>query len=55
MKLRIGYVSNSSSSSFVISDIDPELLKKKLRKLRKDKLNKLNDICEIENKIEKIS
>lgn len=55
MKLRIGYVSNSSSSSFVMSSIDPELLKRKLRKLRKDKLNKLNNICNNENKIEKIS
>lgn len=42
MKIRNGYISNSSSSSFVLNDKDDALIKaEKLRKLRKKKLERI--------------
>lgn len=52
MKLREGYVSNSSSSSFVITD--PIEIAKILRAERRDKILKLNKIIEKERKREKV-
>lgn len=48
MKIRDGYVSNSSSSSFVInSDLEAEIrAREKIVNLRKERISKLNKLTE---------